>query len=176
MQFSKSIDDDTDIQDTGDEPKRRGCLFYTLLIVLVLPLLLLALAPAILSTSAARNLILAQLNQPLSIRGWYFSWFTPQTISGITYRDEANGITVEVERISISKGLIRLIPIAGLDLGRIEIRRPKNTRCENRRAGRGWQKRPSPRQSPQAQNTRRARAAFSSNIFARTNAARFFGR
>lgn len=125
MQFSKSIDDDTDIQDTGDEPKRRGCLFYTLLIVLVLPLLLLALAPAILSTSAARNLILAQLNQPLSIRGWYFSWFTPQTISGITYRDEANGITVEVERISISKGLIRLIPIAGLDLGRIEIRRPK---------------------------------------------------
>lgn len=125
MQFSKSIDDDTDVQDTGDEPKRRGCLFYALLIVLILPLLLLAAAPSILSTSAARNLILAQLDLPLSIRGWSFGWFTPQTISGIAYRDDANGISAEVEHVSISKGLLRLIPIAGLDLGRIEIRRPK---------------------------------------------------
>lgn len=125
MQFSKTIDDDDDVLNVGDEPKRRGCLFYAMLLIFVLPILLLAAAPSILSTSTARNLILARLDLPLSIRGWSFGWFAQQTVSGIVYKDDASGIAVQVEQISVSKGLVGLIPFGGLNLGRIEVRRPK---------------------------------------------------
>jgi len=118
--------------DAGDEvesaPRRRKWPLAVFVLIL-LPVVALLLAPSVLSGAAARAVVLGQINARiapavLSVDDWSFAWFSGQQIRGIRYRDPEKQIDADVAEVSISRGLLRLLPFGKVDLGQILVRAP----------------------------------------------------
>lgn len=115
--------------------KRPGCLRGAVklaLFLLVAVCAVAALLPTLLSTGAARALVLAKANAGLapakvSCAEWSFGWFTPLRFAGLGYEDPSKGISFKGEAVTLDRGLARLLPVGVLDLGKVTVRRPEVT-------------------------------------------------
>lgn len=107
--------------------KKRNIIIGIPVALLAITIILLALAPTILSGSWARNRIVTMVNQhlpgQLQVKDWSLGWFSEIQIKGITYDHRSQGLRAEVVEIRSSRNLIGLIP-AYHKLGNIEVIEP----------------------------------------------------
>lgn len=111
------------------ELRRRRRRFWRrlLLFLLLLPALAVVLAPRIVSLPAVRKPLLQALNRRLAPRvctadDWRLRWLGPLRVEGLELRDE--NLALRVERIGISGGLLRLLPLGRVNPGTVTLTRP----------------------------------------------------
>jgi hypothetical protein len=125
--------DFADIRDEDEVRERKpGCLLglVRLLLVLLLPLAaVVALLPTLMSSDAGRQWALKKVNAAvspaeLSVGRWSLGWFTAPVLEKVGYADAARGADVKVEQVAFDRGLLRLLPIGVLNLGRVTLKNP----------------------------------------------------
>ena len=122
MDFSKPINA------KAKRPKRWGRrVLLGLLGLLVLVMALVALAPTLLSTGAARRFVLGKVNAAiapatLEVGDWSFAWTRDQSLSDIRYTDARQGIDARVRKVGVSS-LWELVPV-GKITARVEVEAP----------------------------------------------------
>ena len=130
--------DFTEIPDEGDEfqqaplKKRPSCLLglFRLFLLLLVPLaVVVALLPTLLSSDPARKWALSKINAALdpaqlTIDQWSLGWFTSPVLEKVGYVDEAHGANVQIDEVAFDRGLLRLLPIGTLNLGRVTLKHP----------------------------------------------------
>ncbi|MGD9873131.1 MAG: DUF748 domain-containing protein [Kiritimatiellia bacterium] len=99
-----------------------------LLLIIILLAALVFFIPAILSSSFVRGMVVEKVNKTVpgtvGLGDWSLTWGSGLHVSGITYRDEASGMDVAVEKIDVAKGLAALIR-DHQDLGEIAVLNPQ---------------------------------------------------
>ena len=99
-----------------------------LLLIIILLAALVFFIPAILSSSFVRGMVVEKVNKTVpgtvGLDDWSLTWGSGLHVSGITYRDDAAGMDVAVEKIDVAKGLAALIRDYQ-DLGEIAILNPQ---------------------------------------------------
>lgn len=129
MDFAEIRDDEED----EARERRPGCLrgLFRLLLLLVLPLLLAAaMIPTILSSDSGRQWALRKLNaavapSQVSFEKWSLGWLTAPQLENVTYVDALSGTDFKVEQVAFDRGLLRLLPVGTLNLGRVTLRAPE---------------------------------------------------
>ncbi len=129
MDFSAIRDEDEE----SVAERRPGCLrgLFRLLFALLLPLaLLLALLPTLLSSDPAREWALRKINAAVapatvSVGRWSLGWFTAPVLEQAAYADPARGIDVKAAQVTSDRGLLRLLPVGTLNLGRVTLKNPQ---------------------------------------------------
>jgi hypothetical protein len=90
-------------------------------------LILIAMAPAIISSDAIRLHVLKMVNQQipgrLQIEAWSLNWFGKIQISGLLYDDRQNNLGARIADLNTSSGLFDLILGSG-NLGTVEVIEP----------------------------------------------------
>ncbi len=91
--------------------------------------LALALLPRIASLPGVRDRLVARLNasiMPISVTvdDWHLSWFGEQRLKGLRLADPSQGLTVTIPAVTLSRGLVRLIPIGTVDAGVVTLDQP----------------------------------------------------
>lgn len=111
--------------------RRRRHTCRTVIGALVLPLLVaLALLPQIASLPPVRTRLLEQVNarlapRELAVASWRLRWWGPLDFRGIRATDPNLGWDVTATETTVSRGLLRLLPIGRLDLGEITVQSPQ---------------------------------------------------
>jgi len=130
MEFT-DIREEEDVEELEDSPKGGVLkrLFKGFLFLVMISLLALAILPSILSSDASRAWALAKINakiapKTVSIASWSFGWFSAPVFNKIEICDPEKNLTVKVDSLKMEKGLLRLLPIGKLNLGRVTITRP----------------------------------------------------
>ena len=129
MEFSDYQDEE------GDEDfleRKPGCLrgLLRLLLAALVPLLVAAaLLPTLLSTDPAREWALRKVNaaiapSSLSVERWTLGWFSSPVLERVAYVDAARGAELKADEVSSDRGLLRLLPLGTLNLGRVKIKNP----------------------------------------------------
>lgn len=99
-----------------------------LLIILGVVVLVVLLAPTLLSTGPVRVFILGKANAAmpgaLTIDGWSFGWFSGQNITGLGYSDDEGRRVATVDKVTLSKGLLKLV-LGPKNIGAITIQKPR---------------------------------------------------
>ena len=97
---------------------------YGLIGLVVLLLILVGLAPMILSTAAARGLVLARVNTmirgTIAVEDWTLSWTGPLAVRGLTVTDPEQRSVIDVSDASLSVGVWQLLT-GGLNFGTATI-------------------------------------------------------
>jgi hypothetical protein len=110
--------------------KRRGGGMRVLGVILILLLLTVALLPRILSSAGARAAVLARVNTRLApgsldVHDWTLRWLSPLRFEGISFQDPARGLEARLTSVTVSHGLLRLLPFGGLKVGEVTVERPE---------------------------------------------------
>jgi hypothetical protein len=129
MDFAEIRDEDED----EVLARRPGCLrgVFRLLLVLLVPLLLIvALLPTLMSSDSGRRWALQKINAAVapaqvSFEQWSLGWLTALQLDRVTYTDAAQGADVKIEQVAFDRGLLRLIPVGVLNLGRVTLKKPE---------------------------------------------------
>lgn len=123
MDFSKPVNAQT------ARPRRRGrrILLWALAPVVALAALIAA-APTLLSTGAARRFVVGKVNAAiapatLEVGDWSLAWTRGQSLTGLRYRDARQGIDARVRAIRLSS-LLQLLPVGRLT-ARVEVEAPE---------------------------------------------------
>ena len=131
--------DFTEIRDDEEEEKllkkRPSCLlgFFRLFLVLLVPLFIaVALLPTLMSSDPGRQWALSKINEAIapaqfSVDQWSLGWLRAPILEKVGFVDEAHGTDVKVEQIAFDRGLLRLLPIGTLNLGRVTLKNPVGT-------------------------------------------------
>lgn len=118
--------DNKPVEPAPQPPRKRWGLRITFGILGLL-LLLVALAPTLLSTAPARGLILdrinASLDGTLAVDSWSFGWFTHSSIRGVRF-ENSKGLRVQIKSVTNDKGLLSLLG-SRLDFGRVVVDSPE---------------------------------------------------
>ncbi len=128
--------DFAEIRDEEDDDflkERPGCLpgFLRLsLFVLVTLFLIVALIPTLMSSDGGREWALAKVNSvvapaKVSCETWSLGWVRAPVLEKLGYVDAARGVDIKVEQVSFDRGLLRLLPVGVLDLGKVTLKRPE---------------------------------------------------
>jgi len=132
MDFTHIRNEDED-EDVGAAERRPGgCLrgLLKLLLFFLAPLALVAaLAPTLFSSDAGRLWALKKVNAAiapaeLSVGGWSLGWISAPVLENVAYRDAARGAAVQAEQVAFDRGLLRLLPLGTLNLGRVTLKKP----------------------------------------------------
>ena len=129
MDFAEIRDDEED----EILERRPGCLrgVFRLLLVLLVPLLIaVALIPTLMSSDSGRQWALKRINASVapaqvSFETWSLGWLTAPTLEKVTYVDAARGADIKVEQVAFDRGLLRLLPVGVLNLGRVTLKKPE---------------------------------------------------
>ena len=113
------------------QKKRRRWLRVALLCLVLLisgGVVLVALAPTIINSKAARGLVLSQVNQrflngKIEVADWRFGWLSGQQLSGIRVYDDKQSLVAEVAQVTLDKTLWSALADPN-NLGRVKIDRP----------------------------------------------------
>jgi hypothetical protein len=132
MDFTDIRDEDED-EDLLERRRPGGCLrgLLRLSVVLVAPLALaVALAPTLMSSDPGRLWALKKVNAAVapaevSFDRWSLGWLTAPVLENVAYRDPARGASLQVEQVSFDRGLLRLLPVGTLNLGRVTLKNPE---------------------------------------------------
>ncbi len=98
---------------------------------ILLPLLLaLALLPQIASLPPVRARLLAQANarlapRLLAVESWRLRWWGPLVFRGVRVTDATVGWEAAASEVTVSRGLLRVLPIGRLDLGEVAVQSPQ---------------------------------------------------
>ncbi len=129
MQFTKTSHDES-AEDTPKPKRHGGCLLKLFIWLVVIPFILIACLPLILSTAPVRNFALNIINSKLGadvelkIDNWSFGWFTQQRIQTVYFRDRTKQTIAHIDAITIDRGLFSLLPIGEVNLGKITLDTP----------------------------------------------------
>ena len=131
MDFTEIPRDDDDALDEDLESKP-GCLLRFVRVALVTALvfiLLAALVPALMSSAPGREWAVRKINAAIApaevtIGQWSLGWFSAPVLDNVTYADASKGMSVKAEQVVFDKGLLRLLPIGTLSLGRVTVKKP----------------------------------------------------
>ncbi|RTZ98916.1 MAG: hypothetical protein DSY90_02695 [Deltaproteobacteria bacterium] len=103
---------------------------FTLLLSLIALLIVVALLPTIVSTNLAKDQVVKMINGrlpgELHIDQWSLGWLGGIQCDGIVYQDVPAGISIQVDRVAVSKGLLALA-LNYRKPGVVEIVRPRGT-------------------------------------------------
>jgi hypothetical protein len=129
MDFAEFRDDE---EEDVLEKRRPGCLLglFRLLLFLMVPLLLIAaMVPTMLSSDSGRQWAVGKINAAVapaqvSFEKWSLGWLTAPRLENVTYRDESRGVDLAVEQVAFDRGLLRLLPVGTLNLGRVTLSKP----------------------------------------------------
>lgn len=130
MDFAEIREDD---EDNGLAAKRRpGCLLglIRLLLVLLVPLaLMVALVPTLMSSDSGRQWALKKINAAVApaevkMERWSLGWLSAPVLEKVGYADAAHGADITIEQVTFDRGLLRLLPVGVLDLGRVTLKNP----------------------------------------------------
>ncbi|MEI7901500.1 MAG: hypothetical protein WCK89_14715, partial [bacterium] len=61
----------------------------------------------------------------VSFEKWSLGWLSAPRLEKVTYTDTARGAAVSVEQVAFDRGLLRLLPVGALDLGRVTLKKPE---------------------------------------------------
>jgi hypothetical protein len=130
MEFT-DIREEEDVEE-GEETPKGGFLmsvFKGFLLLVILALVVLSILPSILSSDASRKWALAKINEKIapktvSIESWSFGWFSAPEFKKIEISDPEKNLTVKVDSLKMEKGLLRLLPMGKLNMGRVTLTRP----------------------------------------------------
>jgi len=104
--------------------KKRNVFIGIPVALVAITIILLALAPTILSGNWAKNRIVSMVYQhlpgQLQVKDWSLGWFSEIQIEGITYDNRDEGLRAEVAEMRSSRNLIGLIS-AYYKLGNVEV-------------------------------------------------------
>jgi hypothetical protein len=117
------------------ERRPGGCLrgLFRLTLVFLVPLFaVLALLPMLMSSDPGRLWALKKINTAVapaevSIGRWSLGWFTAPVLEKMSYRDAGRGADIQVEQVTFNRGLLRLLPVGTLNLGRVTLKNPVGT-------------------------------------------------
>lgn len=128
------LDEDDPLRDRPERLPRRGARIWprTVLVVVLVLLVIVSLLPRLASTAPVRRLVLGKINAgrapaTLDVESWSLRWFGHQTVGGVHYADSRQGLDAQVVKITLTRGLIGMLPLGGLNLGVIELDRPQVT-------------------------------------------------
>ncbi|MDZ4754958.1 MAG: hypothetical protein SGJ11_10750 [Phycisphaerae bacterium] len=98
------------------EKKPRRIVLRTLLVLAVLLIVVIALAPTVLSMGLvkgiARDAISERVNGDVQLRGVRLGWFSGQTVEGLAIRDNDGANTVDID-MTLDQGLLALLTSGG---------------------------------------------------------------
>jgi len=130
MEFT-DIREEEDVEEL-DESTKGGCLkriVKGVLLLVIVALVVLSILPSILSSDASRKWALGKINEKIapktvSIESWSFGWFSPPSFQKFELCDPEKSLTIKADALKMEKGLLRLLPIGKLNLGRVTLTRP----------------------------------------------------
>lgn len=109
-------------------PRKRRWIWRTLLGVLVFLVLLIALAPTLVSTGAGRSLVLSIVNSKLkgtvAMADLSVSWFSPCRVEGLSVTDLQGRKVLQVAKVDIDRGLFGLATNSK-QLGNVNVGTPQ---------------------------------------------------
>jgi|GEM_PF-1286153 len=133
MDFSKIREDEHEQEELTQDPAGKpGCLLRATrvaLVALLVLLLLAGLAPTLLSSAAGREWALRKINASVApaevaVEQWSLGWFRAPVLDKVCYTDVAKGVDFKAEQVVFDRGLLRLLPIGALNLGRVTVKKP----------------------------------------------------
>jgi len=131
MDFAAIRDDEED----ASPEQKPGCLrgLFRLFAFALVPLFVcVALIPSLLSTDAGLKMVLAKVNAaaaPLnvSVESWSLGWFSAPVLNKVHVADVEHGLDITVSQVTSDRGLLRLLPVGVLDVGRMTLKQPAVT-------------------------------------------------
>jgi hypothetical protein len=122
------MENEKDRKNKPQRKTRKRILAVVLILLAVLILLVFIFVPAYVSSEQGRKTILAKINSSVSgkadFSGLSMSWFKGVKVTGISYKDNAGNISVEVKQIA-TKPMYCSILMGSLSLGKTVVDEPR---------------------------------------------------
>ncbi|MCL1920849.1 MAG: hypothetical protein FWG50_07195 [Kiritimatiellaeota bacterium] len=131
MDFTAIRDDEHD-EAAEESANRPGCALRLARVLLVAALLFALVAgviPMLLSSDPGRAWALRKINAKIApsevaVEQWSLGWFSAPVLDGVRYTDAVKGVAAKAEQVVFDRGLLRLLPVGTLSLGRVTVKKP----------------------------------------------------